>query len=312
MRGTDMASPRARGLGAALRDARIEARFGLRELGRRIGVNPALLSNWELGQRVPTPVEVSGVLGALGVTGERKAWIMLLARGVSGPSWFSAGSQADPAHYTTLIAHERVATSVTVWAPLLVPDLLQVPDYALLVFGPDLRDKEKLDQVVENRLDRNRIVFGAGAIPARMFVGSEALRNHFGDAEVMLRQMRFLKDLIGISRAVTIRLAPSQVVTQGAFSRYTMKDTSDVVYCPHHGAGVFLVGKEAAPYTGTIERLEKAALSPAESLARLSVVVDQLLKEVKAQQRANDAGLTQLLTGEEPNTDESTGESNTD
>ncbi|WP_116199011.1 helix-turn-helix domain-containing protein [Amycolatopsis circi] len=306
MRGTEMASPRARGLGAALRDARIEARFGLRELGRRIGVNPALLSNWELGQRVPTPEEVSNVLGALGVTGERKAWIMLLAHGVTGPSWSSVGSQADPAHYTTLIAHERVATAVTVWAPLLIPDLLQVPDYARLVFGPDLRDKEALDQVVESRMDRNRILFGAGAVKAEMFIGSEALRNHFGDAEVMLRQTRFLKDLVGLSRTMTIRLAPSQAVTEEAFSRYALKDTSDVVYCPHRAMGVFLVGKEAASYEVTIQRLREAALSPAESLARLSVVVDQLLKEVKAQRRATDAGLTQLLTGEEPTTDEST------
>ncbi|WP_406629046.1 helix-turn-helix domain-containing protein [Amycolatopsis sp. WGS_07] len=300
MRGTDMASPRARGLGAALRDARLEARFGLRELGRRIGVNPALLSNWELGQRVPTPVEVAGVLGALGVTGQRKAWIMLLARGVSGPSWFSAGSQADPAHYTTLVAHERVARSVTVWAPLLVPDLLQVPDYARLVVGPTLRDKEKLDQVVEDRLDRNRIVFGAGAVTAQMFIGSEALKNHFGVTGVMRRQMSFLRDLVGLSRTLTIRLAPSQAVSEGAFSRYTLKDTSDVVYCPHHGAGVFLVGKDAEPYTATIERLAKAAMSQRESLACLSDVVDQFTEEAAEERLADDAGLTQLLTGEEP------------
>ena len=300
MRGTDMASPRARGLGAALRDAREDARFGLRELGRRIGVNPALLSNWELGQRVPTPVEVAGVLGALGVTGQRKAWIMLLARGVSGPSWFSAGSQADPAHYTTLIAHERVARSVTVWAPLLVPDLLQVPDYARLVVGPTLRDTEKLDQVVKDRLDRNRIVFGAGAVTAQMFIGSEALKNHFGVTGIMLRQMSFLRDLIGLSRTLTIRLAPSQAVSEGPFSRYALKDTSEVVYCPHHGAGVFLVGKDAEPYTATIERLANAAMSQQESLACLSDVVDQFTEEADEERLADDAGLTQLLTGEEP------------
>ena len=209
------------------------------------------------------------------------------------------GSQADPAHYTTLVAHERVATSVTVWSPLLVPDLLQVPDYARLVFGPNLRDKDTVDQVVENRMDRNRIVFGAGAIPAQMFIGSEALRNHFGDAEVMLRQMRFLKDLIGIARRVTIQLAPSQAVTEGAFSRYTLKDTSDVVYCPHHGAGVFLVGKDAEPYTATIERLAKAAMSQQESLACLSGVVDQLREEADEERRADDAELTKLMTSEE-------------
>ncbi|WP_409181466.1 hypothetical protein F9C11_34075 [Amycolatopsis sp. VS8301801F10] len=59
-----------------------------------------------------------------------------------------------------------------------------------------------------------------------MFIGSEALRNHFGDADVMLRQTRFLKDLIELSRTMTIRLAPSQAVTEEAFSRYALKDSS--------------------------------------------------------------------------------------
>ncbi|WP_344854092.1 helix-turn-helix transcriptional regulator, partial [Amycolatopsis ultiminotia] len=67
-------------LGVALRAARGRAHFGLRELARRVGTNPALISNWELGQRTPYVVDVAGILGALGVTGDDKRRILQLAR----------------------------------------------------------------------------------------------------------------------------------------------------------------------------------------------------------------------------------------
>ncbi|RJQ84466.1 XRE family transcriptional regulator [Amycolatopsis panacis] len=299
MRGMGMPTPRARGLGAALRDARVEKRFGVPELGRRIGVNPALLSEWEVGRQVPTPEEVAGVLGALGVTGERKAWIMSLARGLAGPSWFTPGTQADPTHYTTLVAHERVAVSMTVWAPLLIPDLVQIPDYARLALGPDLREGDDLEQVVQNRLDRNRILFGAGAIEADMFVGTETLANHFGDAEVMARQVRHLMDLIGVSQTLRIRVVPSQAVAEGAFSHYQLRDDTEAVYCPHHGVGVFLIDEQAAPYADISARLAKASWSPAKSLERLAAVADGFDGEVAQRRRMTDERLAELLSGED-------------
>lgn len=205
---------------------------------------PALLSNWERGECVPTPEDVASVLGALGVVGERKARIMSLARSVAGSSWFLSGAQA----WATLVAREQEATSMTVWAPLLIPDLLQIPDYARLAFGPGLRGV--LEHVVEDRLSRNRILFGPEAIEAQMFVGTEALRNHFGDAEVMLRQAQYLRELAEISRTVTIRVVPNQAMTEDAFSWYQQRDSSEVVYCPHHRGRRFLDWPEGRPVRG--------------------------------------------------------------
>ncbi|MFB9928879.1 helix-turn-helix domain-containing protein [Amycolatopsis halotolerans] len=297
MRDSEMPAPYDRVLGTALRNARIEASFGLGELGRWLGVDPALLSSWELGQRMPTLEDVAGVLGALGVVGEKKARIMALARELAGSSWVMRGSQEDTAHYAMVAGHERTAESVTVWAPLQIPELLQIPDYARLVFGPGLRDKEILEQVVENRLSRNEILFGAEAVEAQLFVGTEALRNHLGDAEVMLRQVRYLME---VSQTVMIRLVPSPAVSEDAFSRYRQRDETEVVYCPHHRAGVFLVGRQAAPYAGTIERLAESALSRTDSLHSLSAAAAGFAEEVKTQRLANEAGLTRLLAGEDP------------
>ncbi|WP_370934899.1 helix-turn-helix domain-containing protein [Amycolatopsis sp. cg13] len=298
-----MLTPRARGLGAALRDARLEAHYGLRELSRRVGVNPALVSNWELGQRVPNPEDVAGILGALGVTGEKKAWIMSLARGAAGPGWFTPGPQGSPTHFTTLVAHERAARSMTVWAPLMIPDLLQIPDYAGFACSTELADASALQENVDKRMQRKGVLFGAKVIRADMFIAVEALRNHFGDDDVMLRQLRFITDVMVMSRTITVRVVPSEAastsVLGGAFTLCRMKDRSSVVYCPHHGVGVFLVDEQAAPYLEVMDRLAKMALSPAKSLHRLEAEADQLVRALEAQRQANDASLVEILAGEE-------------
>ena len=297
MRDSEMPDPRERALGMALRNARIEASLGLRELGRWVGVDSARLSSWELGEEVPTLEDVAGLLGALGVVGEEKTRIMELTRELAGSSWIMYGSQADTAHYTMVAGHERHADSMTVWAPLQIPELLQIPDYARLVFGPALWDNEILEHVVGNRLSRNEVLFGADPVEAQIFVGTEALRQHFGDAEVMLRQVRYLME---VAQTVKIQVVPSEVVTEGAFSRYRLRDASDVVYCPHQRAGVFLAGREAAPYANIIDRLAESALSPGDSLHHLSAAAAGFAEEVKAQRLANETGLTKLLAGEDP------------
>lgn len=111
MRDSEMPDERERALGMALRNARIEASLGLRELGRWVGVDSAQLSSWELGEEVPTLEDVAGLLGALGVVGEEKTRIMELTRELAGSSWIMYGSQADTAHYT-MVALPRAARGV--------------------------------------------------------------------------------------------------------------------------------------------------------------------------------------------------------
>ncbi|MFB9924889.1 multiprotein-bridging factor 1 family protein [Amycolatopsis halotolerans] len=66
-------------LGSALRAARETRKWGVRELARRIGVNPSMLSSWEFGQRPPKMLDVAAILGALGVIGDEKQRILYLA-----------------------------------------------------------------------------------------------------------------------------------------------------------------------------------------------------------------------------------------
>lgn len=74
-----MTADPAQQLGDALREAREQRRFGVRELARRIGVSPGRIALWEQGKRVPSPIQVALILGALGIVGTEQKRILELA-----------------------------------------------------------------------------------------------------------------------------------------------------------------------------------------------------------------------------------------
>ncbi|GAA1025293.1 hypothetical protein GCM10009565_36820 [Amycolatopsis albidoflavus] len=157
--------PRVMLLGAALRRLRIENRWGLRELARRLGTNPALVSNWELGQRTPAVEDVACYLGALGIVGQDKKRILHLAHTLT-PGIVISGDQTVPHHLATLLDVEAAAKTATIWEPVLVPDLLQLPDYTrevLLALG---RSPGKAAELVELRKFREGILHGPKANPS--------------------------------------------------------------------------------------------------------------------------------------------------
>ncbi|WP_329067358.1 helix-turn-helix domain-containing protein [Amycolatopsis sp. NBC_01480] len=302
MKSTEMLSPRARVLGAALRDARVGARFGLRELARRIGRAPGHVSNWESGSRVPAVEDVGGVLGALGVTGEVKKWILALAFGAVGPDWFTAGPQSSPGHFAALVAHERAAASMTVWAPVVIPDLLQIPDYARLTCDAKAFSSEKLDEHVEARMRRRGALFGGDPVPAEFFIGDEAIRHPLADEEVMLRQLRFIVDTATMSRSIGVRVLrrrdPRNAVLVGAFATFMMDDSPPVVYCPHYNMGAFLVNEHAGSYTRATPLLRRTALSRGESIDWLNREVRRLAGSLESQRDLDDLTPLSVLAGE--------------
>ena len=282
-----MPNPRARALGAALRTARTEADLDLPQLAQRLGISPGQLSGWEDGDVVPLPEDVAGLLGALGVVGDRKTRIRALARAAAGSAWFTPGSQADPTHYATLVSYEQACEGLSAWAPILVPDLLQIPDYARLACGPDLSAGDELEPIVAQRIDRARVLAGTDA---EFFVGTTALANHFGDADTMLRQVRHLQER---ATGTTIRVVPSETIAEDAFTLF--RGPEQAVYFPQSSTGLFLVEDQAAPYPAIVARLAEAAQSPEESRRTLSEVAGEFAGAVRAERQADEAALAEIL-----------------
>lgn len=112
-------------LGAELRRARMAANFSSQEvLAARLGFDRTVVAKAETGERPPTPEVLAAWCAACELDEDLFGRLALLARRADGPvpSWFEDWLRA-----------EGEAHTLRVWQPLIIPGLLQTPEYARAV-----------------------------------------------------------------------------------------------------------------------------------------------------------------------------------
>ena len=178
--------------GAEVRRWRNAAGLSQEQLGQRIGYSGALVGKVETGDRAPSLDFAEGCDRALPTADGLFGRLYELARHWDGgyPSWFTEWVEA-----------ERRAITLRTWQPLLVPGLLQTPDYARALFlawhGSDSDDQ--VDQLVNARIERQAI-FQPPDPPSLWAVLDEGvLRRRIGSGPTMRDQ---LLHLLAVSRAV--------------------------------------------------------------------------------------------------------------
>ncbi|MCG3755843.1 helix-turn-helix transcriptional regulator [Amycolatopsis sp. Poz14] len=270
-------------LGAVLRTTRIKNGSGLREVGRAIGKHPAIVSNWERGSRTPPSEDVAGVLGALNVVGEDKTRIRNLAA-VTTPGVIVTGRQDVPHHLATLIDCEAQAAQVTVWEPLLVPELLWDEDYAretLLALG---YAPERAARLAELQTDRRHL--REQPLPITAYLGETALTRRAASDRAMCSQLRRLAQLnVSADEQITVRVVPfSKIALHPGLSSpwaiYSMEKRA-IVYLGHVESGTF-VDDQDCHYSRAADQLSDKALSKEESTkALLSFAAKHALNQLE-------------------------------
>jgi transcriptional regulator with XRE-family HTH domain len=173
-----MTTPRE-DLANMLREARIAAGHGSQAaLAKRLHVSRPLVNRAES----PTqPIPSDAVLTAwAGVTGCPLDKLLELAERIRNgtPDWFM----------DYLIA-EANATMLRSWSPLLVPGLLQTPDYAREVFAVEPYTPERLAELVTARIGRQTVI-GRAHITA--IIDQHVLERRIGSPSVMAGQCMHL------------------------------------------------------------------------------------------------------------------------
>ncbi|MFI5583580.1 helix-turn-helix domain-containing protein [Amycolatopsis sp. NPDC051758] len=275
---TNTVTPRSRTLAASIREVRKETGSGVRELARRIGVLPQLLSQWEYGHRTPRLEDVTAILGALGVVGHRKQQILTLAKGASEPGWITYGTPGM--QLAAVIECEKAAGSIVEWSAMGIPGLLQTPAYARALFGSWSSSEHEVDQKVMVRLERRRIIVGSEPTPFEALIGEAALRERLGTPAVMAEQLRFLAE-ISEFRTITVRVVPARCGWHpgipGPFIVYSFPDKSAVVYFEHLSSGAFVPDDhDVRKYRAAVKGIQAVAMSPAESSSFLIGLAEEV------------------------------------
>jgi transcriptional regulator with XRE-family HTH domain len=265
---------RRRRLGAELRRLREEVGLTIDRVAEVLECSPSKVSRIETGQVSATPRDVRDMLGLYRVDDERLEALVQVAREARQRGWWQKFVDV-PDGVPAYVGLEAAATSIDVYMSLIVPALLQTPDYARAVIAavrPDLPAGE-LDRRVELRLRRQELLDQERPPVMRVLLDDTLLRRPVGGPAAMAAQRRRL--LADADRpAVTIQVlevaAGAHAGMDGPFTIFGFPAPAerDVVALDSAADALYLEGPEdVARYRRVFELLLPAARSPADSAA---------------------------------------------
>ncbi|MDX3188870.1 helix-turn-helix transcriptional regulator [Streptomyces sp. MN03-5084-2B] len=264
--------PAARTLAASLREEREGRKVGLRVLADELGILPQLLSAWEKGHRLPSVEDVSAILALLGIHGEKRDRIRTLARHAREPNWL-ASSIDPPFALTTRLELERTATAVTMWSPLIVPGLLQTPDYIRSIMDNSPIPIDQADTRLRVRLARQEILTRPDPVRFTALLGERSLQENFGDTGVMSDQIDHLLAMSARGN-ISLRIVPAGIGYHpgliGPFDIYEFPGSPPIASVEHVYSTAFLHEEtQISGHQQVAKLLRKVALSEEASQALL-------------------------------------------
>jgi transcriptional regulator with XRE-family HTH domain len=268
-------SPRARALGKALREARLDKHIGLREFAKAIGRDPSLLSRWETGDRTPPPTEVAQILGNLRISGERYDQIIELALGADDPLWLATTLPEQKAQLAALIDFEQAASVITDVSPLLIPGLLQTRQYAHAIMTIGEVPAAEIGTRVTIRMDRQDVLIRPEPVQLIAYLGEAAIRQRIGNREIMAAQLAYLAEM-ATRPNIEVRVLPFDSDwhpgLEGPVLLIESEIEQPVAHLEVRTSGLFLhTAADVTAYRTAATKIAKQAMSAEDSLTLIAL-----------------------------------------
>ncbi|WP_433303288.1 helix-turn-helix domain-containing protein [Actinoplanes sp. CA-030573] len=187
---------RRRQLGLALRGYRVQAGLSVTQAAQRLMVAPSQISRIETGQRRATLRDVRDLCVVYAVPTDAQALLMELAELSRQTAWWQK-SHLDPA-VEVLIGMEGAARSISEYEPLLIPGLLQTPDYIRAIVDTfyGAGEQASKQKVIDARLTRQHAFESERHPELRIVLDEAAVRRTVGGRTVMQKQLLHMADQI--------------------------------------------------------------------------------------------------------------------
>lgn len=229
----------------------------------------------------PSPRDVRDMLDLYGVTKRRERDALTqLAADASQQGWWTAYKDVLAGSY---VDFEAEASSIRTFEPLVIPGLLQTPDYAAEVIRAGLvRDPTEIERRVDLRMKRQEIL-GRPNPPQLWAVIDEAALRHPANRPDVRREQ--LQRLVGTGPLdhVTIQVLPTSAGPHpGLAGQFVILDFPEpidpsIVHIETGTDGLYLEKPdELARYILVFQHLCATALSPDASIRYIADMIDQL------------------------------------
>ena len=271
---------RQRRVSAELRELRKKAGLTCAEVATALGTSITKISRMETGERGLYVDDVAALLGLYRVPGKRREDLLELVRNGADPNWWQLKPADLPTEWRDLMVLESEAVGITNFEPLLVPGLLQTPEYAATVIGGinvELSEHE-VNARVATRMGRQILLAKHDPPVFHAILDEMVVRRPIGEPGVMHRQRQHLLacaqrpniklQIITVARGATPGLGGPIVILELGGGR-------SVVHLETRRAGAFLSEEPHINATKLVmRRLRALALAPDES-ARLIASIEE-------------------------------------
>jgi DNA-binding XRE family transcriptional regulator len=187
-----------------LRSARQQSTYRTQEaLAAAIGKERTTVGKNEQGDRVPALDVLEDTLAACGVTGLAEA-------AIRGVWWLAKLTDEDTpvkAWFVGWVEAEGKAHTLRYWSPLLMPGIVQTPEYAYEVFRSKL-SHERATEEVKARMQRQVILEQEEAPTIIVVLWEATLHHQVGTAETMRGQLAKLLE-VSERPGVLVHVVPS-------------------------------------------------------------------------------------------------------
>lgn len=184
---------RRRRLSAALRQLRLDRGMSAEMVARKAGWDPSKISRIESDNwKRPRIADIQRLSDIYQVDPETREALITLARQARQRGWWE---QYRDVLGDALPGLEAEAVSIHSWQPMLIPGLLQTPDYIRAICRASNVCPAETERRVDARLERQRILEAPSPPMLRVVVDESALRKPVGGLRVMVDQVRHLVEM---------------------------------------------------------------------------------------------------------------------
>jgi transcriptional regulator with XRE-family HTH domain len=259
-------------VGVELANHRQRSRLTQAGVARELHVSQGLVSQWEQGKYLPEGEQVRRMLDLYGVPeAEVERLLELVARPVELRSWLSRWDGVIAPFVRTFLGCEGFASREFIYAPLVLPALVQTERYAAAMTAPSARvrsDQER--RLVELRLARQDRLRD-GDLHLTAVIEEDVLDRPAGSREVMHEQLDHLRELADWPN-VDLLVIPTAVGRHdGLEGRFTVlyfeaatgsRQAGPIVYVEIPGDAVYKTAHDqVAGYTESADQIVSAALA---------------------------------------------------
>jgi transcriptional regulator with XRE-family HTH domain len=272
-------------LGTRLRALREACGISREDAGEAIRASHAKISRLELGRVGFKERDVADLLTLYGVDDESlREECFELAKRANTPGWWHQYGDVLPNWFETHIGLEEAASVIWTYEVQFVPGLLQTADYARAVaeLGHPGASRREIDNRVNLRLGRQRMLTAPGGPRLWVVVDEAALRRPIGGPEVMRGQLLHLLEAARLP-SVTLQVASFGVggpaVGGGPITIrwFEEPDLPNIVYLEQLTSALYLDKQDDIDtYTTVMDRISVAAETPQESVSFLERLIEEI------------------------------------